>query len=85
MALDMNMTLDLLQFKGLASNMVIVSFRKYPSAIFVFDIVTFVGLRHSVVIQGTSGPFVFRSLLSHSQGINIKKNLLYFEQVYHVL
>lgn len=47
MAQDMNMTLDLLQFKGLASSMVIVSFRDCPSAIFVFNIVNFVGLHHS--------------------------------------
>lgn len=68
----MNMILDLLQFEELASGMIIVSVRDYPSAAFVLHIFTFVGLCHSVVIQGTSDPLVFRSLLFHSQGINIK-------------
>lgn len=71
MALDLNMILDLLQFEGLASG-IIVSVKDYPSAAFVLHIFTFVGLCHSVVIQGTSDPLVFRSLLFHSQGINIK-------------
>lgn len=71
MALDMNMILDLLQFEELASGMIIVSVRDYPSAAFVLHIFTFVGLCHSGY-TGYYDPLVFRSLLFHSQGINIK-------------